>query len=108
MAGGCQAAGQRPHFDSRATHIKKGVVGLGHMQETHRNKNSGRPSRAPLYAGTLVSSICRLLRTTDKKPGSGLASRLDRQGKSSTNIPMRELYSGELNSQGKHVSSVCQ
>src|ERR1700686_1243364 len=58
MAGGCQTAGERPYFNSGTSHIKKGVVGLGHMQEAHRNLSFRRACSAPLQAGILGSSTC--------------------------------------------------
>jgi hypothetical protein len=58
MAGGCQTAGERPYFDCGTSLIKKGVVGLGHMQEAHRHLNFRRSCSARLQAGNLGSSTC--------------------------------------------------
>src|SRR5579863_7040568 len=98
MAGGCQTVGQGPNLDRRATHRKKGIVGLGDMQEAHRHLNFGRSCSARLQAGTVDSSTCPPEGGRYISQNRVLAETLE-PGKSLKKLSScRELYSPELSS----------
>src|SRR5580700_9113804 len=105
MAGGCQTAGERPYFDRGTSHIKKGVVGLGDMQEAHRNLSFRRACSARLQAGILGSSTCS---PEGERYTLALGWHMDyiAREKTQKDFPCRELYSREPPSDGRLVNSL--
>ena len=109
VARGCQPASERPYFDSRAAPIEEGIVGLGHMQEAHRNMNFRPLWRSVSTPAGRLGSRQMLVRRDGRAlraPALGWHKGALSWQEAQRVFPSHELYSHGLSSRGKLTNSL--